>query len=104
MKIVFDNPDLEYIYEYGKEKGKPKFPPEIIRGFIKKINLLLDVRSSAELRLFKGARYEKLSGSLEGYESIRINDQFRILLRIRTEKEGKFTVEVCHIREITDCH
>lgn len=104
MKVIFTNTDLAYIYKYGKEKGKPEFPPEVVKGFIKKVNLLLDVKSSAELRSFKGARYEKLSGNLKGYESIRINRQFRILIKTQTEKTGKQATEVCYIHKITDYH
>ncbi len=104
MKIIFTDTDLAYIYKYGKEKGKPSFSSEVVKGFIKKVNLLLDVKNSAELRLFKGARYEQLSGDLKGYESIRINSQFGILIKIQTEKEEKQISEVCYIHKITDYH
>jgi toxin HigB-1 len=104
MKVVFINRELEYIYEFGDEPGKPKFPPEVVKGFIRKINLLLDIKSTAELRLFKGARYEKLSGNLKGFESIRINDQFRIILQIRTEEGNDSSEEAAFIFDIADYH
>jgi plasmid maintenance system killer protein len=72
--------------------------------FYQENQFILDINSSAELRLFKGARCEKLSGNLKGFESIRINDQFRIILQIRTEEGNDTSEEAAFIFDITDYH
>ncbi len=104
MKVVFEDDALAYIYVEGKEKGKPKFPPEIIRGFIKKIQIILGLNSTAELRKMKGLRFEALQGNYAGFHSIRINNQYRIILKLQNETDGSVTIEVLHIFEITDYH
>ena len=104
MKVVFENKDLLYIYENGKEKGKPTFSKEIVRGFIRKINILIEVNSTFELTQFKSLNFEQLKGSLKGFHSVRVNDQYRIILKINEESDGLSTVEIVEIRQLTDYH
>ena len=42
-----------------------------------------------QLRIPPGNRLEKLSGDLAGFYSIRINDQFRIILKLPAASSGE---------------
>lgn len=104
MKVIFEKKELEYIFENGKEKGKPSYPPEVIKGFIRKVNIILDVENTQELRMFKSLRLEELSGNYVGFHSIRVNNRYRIVLKILKEQLDKYTVEVVEISDLKDYH
>lgn len=53
-----------------------------------------------DLYNLRGLRLEKLSGTRSGQHSVRLNDQFRLILRFDTDKEGRLVVIV----ELTDYH
>lgn len=78
--------------------GKPskKFPAAIaIRAKIK-LDMLDAAQEKQDLRTPPANRLEELKGSYQGYMSIRINDQFRIVFRF----DGKDAHDV----HITDYH
>lgn len=104
MKIVLQNKDLEYIYTHDKEKGSPKYPPEVVRGFLIKIAIIEQAENSQKLREFKSLRLEALKDDYKGYHSIRINKKYRIILKLVTEDDGTTKVEVVHIEDIVDYH
>lgn len=53
----------------------------------RKLDMLAAAESPLELRAVKGNHYEKMrSKQLEGCDSIRINEQFRIVFRYRGER------------------
>lgn len=105
MEVKFTTDDLEKWFKTGKETGKQRFPKGVIKGFQNKINILESVKNSAELSLYRSLNFEPLTKEkkYKGMHSIRINDQFRIILRIVTKKEVE-TVEVAEIVELTDYH
>jgi plasmid maintenance system killer protein len=104
MKVILQNKDLEHIYIHGREKGSPKYPPEVVKGFIKKVNILAQAGNTQELRAFKSLHFEALKGNYEGSHSIRVNDQFRIVFKILKEEDGSTKVEVIQIDELKDYH
>jgi len=56
-----------------------KLPTDIQHIIRRKLYMLDAAILLSDLRVPPGNRLEKLSGDLEGYHSIRINDQFRII-------------------------
>lgn len=65
-------------FETGKSK---EIPSEIQRTALRKLLILEAAHSHQDLRNPPGNRLEKLSGNLEGFYSIRINDQWRIIFK-----------------------
>jgi toxin HigB-1 len=58
-----------------------RFPFELRRIARRKLLYLHEAELLADLRVPPGNRLEALKGSLEGYHSIRINDQWRLVFR-----------------------
>ncbi|MES2329913.1 MAG: type II toxin-antitoxin system RelE/ParE family toxin [Bacteroidota bacterium] len=108
MVLIFKDPVLEELYKNGKEKGKPVFGQEVVKAYVKKIDILYAVTHSVELTQFKSLHFEALTKEkkYKGMHSIRVNDKYRIILRlIRAKSPGqKDTLEVCEIHELTDYH
>ncbi len=55
-----------------------KLPREIQQVALRKLRMINNAKSKNDLRIPPANRLEKLSGSREGQNSIRINDQWRI--------------------------
>ena len=62
----------------GINPGKG-FPPDMVRPAERKLRQLNVARRLEDLRAVAGNRLEPLKGDLEGWWSIRINDQFRLI-------------------------
>ena len=79
MIIVFDKIELQEIYEHGySENRKFWFQPEIIKQYIKIINILRAIEKIEELYQIKSLHFKKLLGSKFELQSIRINNKYRL--------------------------
>jgi proteic killer suppression protein len=58
-----------------------RFPQEITRLALRKLEVLNAAASVLDLRAPPGNRLEALKGDLDGFHSIRVNDQWRIVFR-----------------------
>ncbi len=58
-----------------------KIPPNIQNFARRKLRMLNNAQNVNDLRIPPANRLEKLSGNLEGYHSIRINKQWRIIFQ-----------------------
>ncbi|WP_028950314.1 type II toxin-antitoxin system RelE/ParE family toxin [Sulfurihydrogenibium subterraneum] len=76
----FIDKDTEKLYRTGKSK---KFPPEIWERAVRKLDMLRRSKSLEDLKIPPSNRLEALRGDLEGFYSIRINDQYRIIFRFK---------------------
>ncbi len=56
-----------------------RFPPDIIPVALRKLDMLARAHALIDLRAPPGNRLEALKGDREGFYSIRINDQWRIV-------------------------
>jgi len=72
----------------------------IVKAFRKRIQL---IRAAVDERAFyalKSLHYEKLKGDRDGQNSMRLNDQWRLLLRMQQDEDGKTVVVI----SISDYH
>ncbi|MFZ2907170.1 MAG: type II toxin-antitoxin system RelE/ParE family toxin [Cyclobacteriaceae bacterium] len=74
----FGDKETELIWDGYVSK---KFPSTIQQTARRKLVHIHAAVSINDLRIPPGNRLEKLSGSLRGFHSIRINDQWRIIFR-----------------------
>ncbi len=51
------------------------------RAIISQAEMLADATTDADLRVPPSNHFERLRGNLEGWHSIRVNDQWRLLFR-----------------------
>lgn len=56
-------------------------PPDILGRAGRKLDLVDSAGRLEDLAAFPGSRLEPLHGDLEGFHSIRVNDQWRVVLR-----------------------
>ncbi|SNS22682.1 proteic killer suppression protein [Granulicella rosea] len=60
-----------------------KIPADLRDRVFRKLQLLDDATTDADLRIPPSNHFEKLSGKLEGWHSIRVNSQWRLIFRWR---------------------
>ena len=79
MLLRFKNEYLEDLYFGQPLRGKPRFSHEIIKQFKKTILQLITVDNISELYRVRNLNFERLN---EGYYSVRVNKQYRIILTV----------------------
>lgn len=77
----FGNRLAEDLFFDRPSKEARRFPSELRRVARRKLLYLHDAAELRDLRVPPGNRLEVLEGKLAGHYSIRINDQWRIVLR-----------------------
>jgi proteic killer suppression protein len=58
-----------------------RFPANLLRVAVRKLDLLNSARVLSELNAAPGNRLEALKGDLKGFHSIRVNNQWRLVFR-----------------------
>ncbi len=102
MEITFEQDYLRELFYDGRAKDKKhRFQPQIVRKYIKVLNLMESLDSTQDLYRFASLHYEKLVGDKAGRESVRVNDQYRI--EFRSEIVGKERlITICNILELSN--
>lgn len=98
--FIFASKKLQQFYSAGT--GAARYPPEVVDAFFNKMAVIRAARDESDLRALKSLHFEKLQGErgLRDERSIRLNRQFRLILRLETDEQGK---TVC-ILDIEDYH
>lgn len=71
----------------------------VIKSYRKKVQLITAAVDERDLYEMRGLRMEKLKGDRQGQTSMRLNDQFRLILTFKTEG-GRVAV----LLEVVDYH
>ena len=101
MEIIFKETYLRDLYQTGKADKKHRFQPQIIKRYIRVIDLIVGEDNVHGLNKYNSLNYEHLSGNKEGLSSVRVNDQYRIEFEEETE-EGKTIATICNIIELSN--
>lgn len=99
MRVRFATSELRQLHE-DPDFVAPRFGRDVIRAYRKKVGFLIAAAGEIDLRNYRALRFEKLLGDREGQHSIRLNDQWRLILRLETSAEGRALIVV----EIVDYH
>ena len=81
MIISFGNQIAHDLFYDIPGKVITKFPSKLLRIARRKILYLHDADTLNDLNVPPGNRLESLKGTLKGYYSIRINDQWRVVFK-----------------------
>lgn len=101
MQIVFKQEYLSNLYYNEPVDKKHRFQPEVVKKYVKVVNILKQAKRIEDLFPFRSLNYEKLTGDKAGIESVRVNDKYR--LEFQTERiEGEVIVTVCNILELSN--
>ena len=58
-----------------------RFPPDVQRRALRKLDMLNAASHINDMRVPPANRLEKLAGDLEGFWSVRVNEQWRIIFK-----------------------
>ena len=98
MEVEFRDEDLDQL------ETDPRFnahlPQAVVRGYRKVMNLIRAAQDERDLRQFKGLRFKKLEGNRSHQHSMRLNDQYRLIVELTDTPRGRMV----EIVEITDYH
>lgn len=98
MEVEFDDNDLDRLetdarYTAGHSQ-------EVVRAYRKRMQQIRAFRDERDFLAVRSLNFEKLKGNREGQHSIRLNLQWRLILKIR----GDHPCKVIGIIEIVDYH
>lgn len=98
MDVTFHHQSLDRLEAEASYSGG--LGDGIVKAYRKRMQ---QIRAASDERTFyalRSLRFEKLKGDREGQYSMRLNDQWRLILELRGEAQRK----TVHVIEITDYH
>lgn len=101
MEIIFNEAYLQEMYKTGKTDKTHRFQPQIVRKYIRVIDLMRDTPNVLGLMKYNSLRYEKLHGDKAGLSSVRVNDQYRIEFEEHA-RDGETIATICNITELSN--
>lgn len=101
MEIIFNEEYLREMYYTGKTDKKHRFQPQIIRKYIRVIDLMRDTSSVLGLMRYNALNYERLAGDKAGLSSVRVNDQYRIEFEEHV-RDGETVATICNITDLSN--
>ena len=98
MNVRFEDGDLDRL------ETDPRFtnrlPPEIVRAFRKVMQYIRAATDERDFYEKKSLHFEQLDGDKEGQRSMRLNDQWRLVVELEGESPTKTVVVI----KIDDYH
>ena len=99
MEIKFEKDYLrELFYDGVASDKKHRYQPDIVRRYVRVVNILDSVEKVTDLFRYRSLRYEKLLGDKKDMESVRVNDQYRVEFK-SSESEG---ITICNIIDLSN--
>jgi len=80
MISSFSDPEAEKVFNQEKSR---RLPPEIQKRALVKLLMIDASTSEDDFRIPPSNKFEHLKGSMKGFCSIRINDQWRIQFKFK---------------------
>jgi toxin HigB-1 len=93
VQLEFADRELERLWS-DPEFSSRQFGPDLVRNVRKKLGFVAQAQTTQSIRAMKSLRLEKLRGNREGQHSIRLNDQWRLILRFATDEADQVTAVV----------
>ena len=89
MEFRFKSEKLKLLYT--NETGAHRFPPAVVNGFFRVMSIIKSIPDERDLYSLKSLHYEKLKGTRGklGERSLRLNDQWRLIIMLETDPRGK---------------
>lgn len=98
MEIAFDDPGLDRL-EVDRE-FTAGFPPAVVKGFRKAVGWIRQAVDERDLYALRGLNFKPLEDDRAGQHSMKLNDQWRLIVEIR----GKAPNKCIGVIEIVDYH
>jgi len=102
MIIEFEQAYLRELYEEGKTSNKKyRFQPQLIKQYIKTVDILRNSPNTEFLYNLKSLHYEKKVGNLKGIEAVYVNMQYRLEFKSRIEGDEPNKITICSLLELS---
>lgn len=101
MEVYFKEEYLKQLYTDGISDKKHRFQPQIIRKYIRIINLMTELPNVMSLLKYNSLNYERLKGNKSGLSSVRVNDQYRIEFE-EMILDGESIATICNITDLSN--
>ena len=98
MRFRFKTHKLRALYT--DNAGASKFPAAVVAAFFRRMATIESAQDERDLYAVKGVHFERLKGARAGQHSMRLNDQYRLILTADKDAQGKY---LCII-DIEDYH
>jgi toxin HigB-1 len=98
MEIEYKNPNLDRLETDGDFTAG--FSQEIVRAFRKRVQVIRAALDERDLYAIRGNRFEKLKGNRTHQHSMRLNDQWRLIIEIKQASPKNIIVVI----DIEDYH
>lgn len=98
MEVCFKDESLDRLETDPGETGG--FPQAVVTAFRKRVQFIRSAMDERDFYQMKSLHFEKLKGKREHQHSMRLNDQYRLIL----EFEGKAPNKVVVLISIEDYH
>lgn len=94
MRFSFKTKKLRSLYE--EEKGAANYPAAVVAAFFEAVAIIDAAADERDLYATKSLHYELLKGKRGklGHRSVRLNDQYRLILAIERDEEGRYCLIV----------
>jgi toxin HigB-1 len=96
MRFVFATAELVALYLHGHRR----IHPDLLKAFRRVIDVLAAAPDERTLYELRGLRLEKRKGDRSGQYSVRLNDQYRLIVEIDRDDAGSYLT----VSEIVDYH
>ena len=96
MIISFGDKATEHLYHGKSSKNTRKYPRDIVKSAVHKLDMINGAQDLLDLRSPPGNQLEALRGNLAGFHSVRINDQWRIILKWKAGQASEVTITDYH--------
>lgn len=101
MEITFNNEYLEKIFRNQTVRGKPRYSAEVIVSFKKTVLKLQMADTIRDLHLLRGLNFEALKGDFKGFHSVRVDQQYRLILTVTRRGEIRVN-DILVIEDLTN--
>lgn len=98
MELEFDDRDLEDMIFNERYSGE--IAQSLVKMVRRCINYLIQAPDRRAIYNFPGYHLEKLKGDMKGFHSLRLNDQYRLIIQFVASTEG----EIIRVISMGDYH
>jgi toxin HigB-1 len=98
MDVAFEDSYLDRLETDGAYDGG--YSPAIVKAFRKRLQVIRAAHDERDLYALKSLHFERLKGNRDHQYSMRLNDQWRLILELQSEAPNK----VVMIVSIEDYH
>lgn len=98
MEVEFGSDDLDRLEIDPHFTGG--WSPAVVKAYRKRLNFIRQAHSKVDLYAWKSLRFEKLKGERQHQHSMRLNDQWRLVIEFKQSGPN----EIMRIVAIEDYH